>query len=100
MGGESMTTLDKIKAQAKELLAKNKVEVVIKFTQGTLQGKSTPYFARTEKEVDNLVWQEGCTNNLANYLLKIPQKKAIIAKGCDTRSIVNLIKENQINRDN
>jgi len=93
-----MTALEKIKAKAKELLEENRVEVVIGFTQGTLPGKCTPYFAKTVNEADNLVWQEGCSNNLANYLLKFPQKTAIIAKGCDTRSIVNLVKEKQINR--
>lgn len=94
-----MTSLEKIKEKAKELLSQNKVEVVIGFAEGTLPGKCTPYFARTINDVDNFVWQEGCSNNLANYLTKTPKSVGIIAKGCDTRSIVNLIKENQISRE-
>lgn len=93
-----MTTLEKIKRKSKELLAENKVEVVIGFTQGTLPGKCAPYFARKTNDVDNFVWQEGCQNNLANYITKFPQRVAIIAKGCDTRSIINLLKEKQIDR--
>jgi len=94
-----MTTLEKIKNKAKELLSENKVEVVLGFTRGTLPGKCTPYFARKVEEVENLVWEEGCNYNLAKYLTKLPQRTAIIAKGCDSRSIINLLKENQITRE-
>ncbi|KJS81766.1 MAG: hypothetical protein JM58_16170 [Peptococcaceae bacterium BICA1-8] len=94
-----MIVLEKIKEKAKELLAENKVEVVLGFTRGTLPGKCTPYFARKVDEVENFVWEEGCNHNLANYLTKLSQKAAIIVKGCDSRSIINLIKENQITRE-
>jgi len=99
MGGKKMTVLENIKAKAKELLEAKEVEVVIGFAQGTLPGKCTPYFARTTEEVERFVWQDGCNLNLANYLSKFSGKVGIIAKGCDTRSIINLIKENQVNRE-
>ena len=40
-----------------------------------------------------------CKTNLARYLPKRKEKTAIVAKGCDSRALVELIKENQIARD-
>lgn len=94
-----MSIIAEIRAKARELLEQRRVEIVIGFAKGTLPGKCTPYFARNVEEVENLVWEEGCNLNLANYLTKFPNKVAIIAKGCDTRSIVNLIKERQMDRE-
>ncbi|ACV62161.1 coenzyme F420 hydrogenase/dehydrogenase beta subunit domain protein [Desulfofarcimen acetoxidans DSM 771] len=91
---------NKIQDAAKKLLEEKKVDVVIGFEQGSLPLRSTPYFARTPEETANLIWNSGCENNLANYLRKRSDKVAVVAKGCDVRSIVVLVKENQINRDN
>lgn len=89
-----------IQDAAKKLLEEKKVDVVIGFEQGSLPLRSTPYFARTPEEAGNLIWNSTCENNLANYLRKRDDKVAVVAKGCDVRSIVALIKENQINKDN
>ncbi|MEG6617194.1 4Fe-4S dicluster domain-containing protein [Peptococcaceae bacterium 1198_IL3148] len=89
-----------IQEAAKKLLEEKKVDLVVGFAQGSLPLRSTPYFARTTAEADNLIWDEYCENNLANYLRKREEKVAVVAKGCDVRAIVALIKENQINRDN
>ncbi len=91
---------EQIKDTAKKLLEEKKVDVVVGFAQGSLPLRGTPLFARTPEEADKLVWSRGCENNLANYLRKREDKAAVVAKGCDVRSIVALIKENQINRDN
>jgi len=45
------------------------------------------------------VWDGFCETNLARYLPKRKEKAAIVAKGCDSRAIVELIKENQIVRE-
>jgi len=89
-----------IRNTAKKLLEENKVNLVIGFADGSLPLRSTPAFIRKPEDADKLVWNYGCENNLANYLRKKDQKIGVIAKGCDTRSIAALIKENQINRDN
>ncbi|SFR06638.1 4Fe-4S dicluster domain-containing protein [Desulfoscipio geothermicus] len=89
-----------IKDAAKKLLEEKKVDLVIGFAEGSLPLRGTPFFARTSEEADKLTWSRGCENNLANYLRKREDKVAVVAKGCDVRSIVALIKENQINRDN
>ncbi len=89
-----------IQDTAKKLLEEKKADLVVGFAEGSLPLRSTPYFARTVEEAEKLIWNEYCENNLANYLRKREEKVAVIAKGCDTRAIVALIKENQINRDN
>ncbi len=91
---------EQIKGAAKKLLAEQKVNLVVGFTEGSLPLRGTPFFARTPEEADQLTWNLDCENNLANYLRKKPGKVAVVAKGCDVRSIVALIKENQLNRDN
>ncbi|AGL01485.1 Coenzyme F420 hydrogenase/dehydrogenase, beta subunit C-terminal domain [Desulfoscipio gibsoniae] len=91
---------DQIKDAAKKLLAEQKVDLVVGFTEGSLPLRGTPFFARTPEEADKLTWNLGCENNLANYLRKKEGKVAVVAKGCDVRAIVALAKENQINRDN
>lgn len=89
-----------VRETTKKLLAGNKVDLVVGFTGGSLPLRSTPLFARTSGEAENLIWNRYCDNNLANYLRKREGKTAVVAKGCDVRSIVALVKENQIRRDN
>ena len=95
-----MNTTEKIREVAKQLLADQKVDLVVGFAKGTLPLRSTPYFARTPEQAENLIWNSACENNLANFVRKRTDKVAVIAKGCDVRAIVGLIKEGQINREN
>lgn len=95
-----MNTTEKIREVAKQLLADQKVDLVVGFAKGTLPLRSTPYFARTPEQAENLIWSATCENNLANFVRKRTDKVAVIAKGCDVRAIVALIKEGQINREN
>lgn len=75
------------------------MDMVVGFTGGSLPLRSTPCFARTPDDTAKLVWDISCENNLANFVRKKNQKLGVVAKGCDTRSIVALIKEHQIDRD-
>lgn len=88
-----------IRETARQLLAEGKVDVVIGYEKGSLPLKATPCFVHSAAEVDSLIWDETCENNLANYAIKTPGKKAIVAKGCDSRALAVLIQENQIVRD-
>nr|WP_152947481.1 4Fe-4S dicluster domain-containing protein [Desulfofundulus thermobenzoicus] len=88
-----------IQETASRLLQDKEVELVVGFAAGSLPLRNTPCFVRRPEDVQRLVWGYGCENNLANYLRLRPEKLAVVAKGCDSRSIVELIKENQINRE-
>ena len=93
----------KIKEAAARLLSEGKVDCVIGYAQGTVPMRDNPYFAYTPEEAQNLTWSPFCCNNLANFLIRRPKgetgKVAIVAQGCVSRSIVGLIKENQIARE-
>ena len=89
----------KIRSIAKELLEKKEVEVVIGFEEGSVPFRATPLFARKPEDADRFTWNPFCWNNLAYYLTTSKGKAAVVAKGCDVRSIVGHIKENQLKRE-
>lgn len=87
-----------------KLLKDKNVDYIIGYTRGTLPLKATPYFIKDEKEVDKLIFDFTCSNNLAAYLQKSkikPQtsKLGIIAKGCDGRAVVQYIVEKQFKKE-
>ncbi|HBW36064.1 4Fe-4S dicluster domain-containing protein [Desulfosporosinus sp. BICA1-9] len=91
--------INDIREKARQLLAEGKVDVVIGYEKGSLPLKATPCFVHSVQEVDSLIWDETCENNLAAFVAKTPGKKAIVAKGCDSRALVVLLQENQLLRD-
>lgn len=88
-----------LKEGVKRLLDGKQVELVIGYEKGTLALRTTPSFITSADDVERLVWNEFCENNLAKYLPGRKEKVAIVAKGCDVRSIVGLIQEGQITRE-
>lgn len=82
----------------RRLLKEGQADVVIGFEQGSLPLISRPSFIRQELGVERLVWNGFCNGNLARYLVKRKGKAVIVAKGCDSRALVELIKENQVDR--
>jgi len=105
-------TEKKLKSAVKGLLADKKVDLFIGYEKGTLPLRSRPCFISDPDDADRLVWDSFCSNNLAVYLPRFfqadahkkkketPPKIGIVAKGCDIRSIVGLLKENQVSREN
>lgn len=95
---ENLTKL--VQDAARKLLEEKKVDLIVGFEKGSLPLRSTPCFVRKAEDAGKLTWDSSCENNLANFVRKRTEKVGVVAKGCDSRSIVALIKENQINRDN
>jgi len=91
--------IDQIKEISEKLLKDKKADMVIGFRKGTLPMMNEPFFAKKPSDVQNMVWDSCCGINLANYLVNRTEKIGIIAKGCDSRNIVNLLIENKIERD-
>ncbi len=91
-----------IQQKAKELLESGDVTMVIGWGAGSAPFKTTPVFVEKPEDAQKLVWNPACTNNLAVYLPQVAKKAkvAIVAKPCDSRSIVTLIQENQVPREN
>lgn len=98
-----MTNLtSQIRDEACKILEAKKVDIVIGYGQGDNPMRTQPVFIDNPQDVDKLVWPAFGLVNLANYLLRYknaPHKIGIVTKGCDSRSIVALLKENQIDRD-
>ena len=90
----------KLQDAAKRLLAEGRVELVLGFGAGSLPLRSAPCFVRRPEDAGKLIWDPTCENNLAVYLPKRNGKTAVVAQGCDTRALVTLIQENQIDREN
>ena len=96
-----MTNLeDQIKEHARRLLDEKKADLIIGYEKGSLPLRSTPCFVSNADDVERLVWDPTCGINLAKYLFEREEKIGIVAKGCDARSIVVGIVENQIPRGN
>ncbi len=91
--------IDKIKEISERLLKEGKVESVIGFRKGSMPMMNEPCIVTSPEDIENLVWDSNCGINLANYLTNRTEKIGIIAKGCDSRNIVNHIIENKIKRD-
>jgi ferredoxin len=93
------TCTQKIREIASQLLESKEVEQVIGFASGTIPMASSPVIIKAKEEVEKLVFNSCCGLNLANYIRQQKGKTAVIAKGCDSRNIVNHIVENQVDRD-
>jgi len=95
--------INSLRDKAKELLESGEVSLVIGYRAGTKKGKARPFFAYSSKDCEQLVFNPACVNNLALYLtrkfdFRKTGKVAIVAKGCDVKSINVLIQENQFKR--
>ncbi|MBU4366840.1 MAG: 4Fe-4S dicluster domain-containing protein [Verrucomicrobia bacterium] len=107
-----------LKTLARELLTTGKVEVFIGYQAATqplttapliihgalgaghAQQASNPEAERDlARQVEALIFDDRCEMNLANYLHKFKDRKvAIVVKGCDSRSMVGLLQEKQVDR--
>jgi formate dehydrogenase (coenzyme F420) beta subunit len=86
--------------KAKELLNTKQADLILGYMRSPDGVSATPCFAESEAEAEKLIWDESCVYNLAGYLKDFPGKRAgIVVKACDLRSIVVLLQENQLKRE-
>ena len=85
--------------RVKELLAEKRIDLFIGYEKGS-GSRVRALFARTPEQVDKLVFDDTCAQNLANYLLKEEIKRfgklGILANVPALRSILQLASEFQI----
>ena len=92
-----------IREEAKKALKSGDVSTVIGWTATRFDDRTRPFFAETEEECDQLVWNSFCINGTAKYALddRYPDKKiGIIARGCDSRALNRMLKDKQLKREN
>ena len=96
--------IESLRSKAKELLQNEEVALIIGYAAGTKKGKTKPFFAYSAEDCDKLIFTPECVNNLTIYLtrkfdFRKKGKVAIVAKGCDIKTINVLIQENQFKRE-
>jgi ferredoxin len=93
--------IEKIKNKAKELLKNNQIELFLGYTRASDGISAAPACIYKEEQADELIWDAHCLYNLSTYFKDFADKKVgILAKGCDIKSILVLLQENQIKRGN
>lgn len=98
-----MTELEKkLKTEIKNLFDEKHVDLVIGFRKENSPLHPQPAFFTNPEELNDLVYNGLCQNNLANYLTNYPHetKIGIIVRGCESRSVNALIVEKQHSREN
>jgi len=90
----------KLRSEAKALLEQGKVDYIVGFEPGSLKFTTTPLITRDTNDIDRLVVNSFIANNLAVFLTELKGKVGIVAKGCDSRSVVSLIQDNKVAREN
>jgi formate dehydrogenase subunit beta len=90
---------ERIQEAARRLLTDKRVDVVIGFRKGTVPFMNEPFLVKDVNQINHLYWDGNCGINLANYLVKRPDRIAIVAKGCDSRNLVVHLLEYQIKRE-
>jgi len=105
-----MINLKDIRDTARDLLAKGEVRAVIGYRRGSRGMLAEPAFITDPEQANDLVWDPTCFHNLSLYLVEDRKflahlRKtanapiAIVAKGCDARSIVVLLQEHYFKRE-
>lgn len=85
-----------------KLLEEGAVRGVLGYRKGSLPFRTRPYLFQNPEELGELVFDPFCGVNLARYLFHLPRgfgRVAVVAKGCDGRSLVVLMKEGQVRRE-
>jgi len=89
----------KLKSEAKALLEQGKVDYIVGFEPGSLKFTTTPLITKDKEATDRLVINPFIVNNLATFLTELKGRIGIVTKGCDSRSIVSLIQDNKVARE-
>ena len=89
-----------LRHKAKALLEEGKVDYIIGFEPGSLKFTTTPLITKDKDDIDRLVINSFIVNNLSVFLTEVKGRVGIVAKGCDSRSIVSLIQDKQVAREN
>ena len=91
--------MEQLRQEAKALLEQKRVDWIIGFAPGSLKFTTTPLITKDKADIERLVINPFITNNLANFLTEIEGRVGIVAKGCESRSIVSLIQDNKVARE-
>jgi len=89
----------RLRTEASTLLETAKVDYIVGFEPGSLKFTTSPLITRDKGDVNRLVVNSFMVNNLGVYLTELKGRVGVVAKGCDSRSIVSLIQDNKVARE-
>lgn len=93
-----MAVLDRLKEDIQGQL--EGLEFIMGWGQGFDPLHASPLFIRSREDIDGLIWSPLCGHNLASYLPWLKgHKVGILLKGCDSRSVIQLLQEGLIKRE-
>jgi formate dehydrogenase (coenzyme F420) beta subunit len=75
------------------------VDIVIGYRQGFDPLHAEPWFVSKPEEADQAIIGPICEQNLASYLPSRKGKTGVVVKGCDSRSVLQLLQEGLIKRE-
>jgi len=102
---------DQIRSTAREWLEKGEVKYIIGYEKDPNSPIARPVFIHEPKDVDRLIIDLTCVNNLTRFLVDEMKNKpkrgeepdlrpiGIVVKPCDSKTIVELVKEKIVPRD-
>lgn len=83
------------------MFSENKVDLIVGYSKGSNNVRTIPYFINNIKDAGKLTFNSFCINNLTLYLNELKDKRVgVVVKGCDSKHIVELIRGNQVKREN
>ncbi len=89
----------RLRTEARRLLEQGKVDYIIGFEPGSINFTTTPLITKDKDDTNRLVINPFIHNNLSVFLNEIKGRVGIVAKGCDARSIISLIQDEQVARE-
>ena len=90
----------RLRSEASTLLETAKVDYIVGFEPGSLKFTTSPLITRDKDDVNRLVVNSFMVNNLGVYLTELKGRVGVVAKGCDSRSIVSLMQDRKVAREN
>ncbi|OYT26672.1 MAG: hypothetical protein B6U97_03340 [Candidatus Altiarchaeales archaeon ex4484_96] len=87
---------DALRSEARKLLEEGKVDKILGYCMSG--DRVVPCMVYAADEVDKLIYNNRCKINLARYLRECDGRVGVVAKGCDSRAIVELLKAKQLDR--
>lgn len=91
---------EELRNKAGELLRNKQVDLILGYQRAADGISALPCLVRKESDAGKLILDAYCVYNLANYLKEFPgMKKGIVAKACDVKSIIVLLQEHQLKRE-
>jgi ferredoxin len=94
----SSLNVEKLKEAVREVLPS--VDAVIAYRAGGDPLHAEPCFIKDAGRIEELILNPLCEHNLASYLAAEKRRVAVVVKGCDSRSVIQLLQEGLVKREN